>query len=205
MSRRGKLLVVAVAFVAAWAAIAPSLATRLIVSKELDHADAILVLSGSAVYKERTRKAAELCRDGVATTVIISDDGTRAGWFSGEQNNPRYVDLEVRELTANGVPNDAIVVLPGSVAGTDDEARAVIHAIDERGIRQLLIVTSGYHTRRALWTFEKILAGRPVEIGIVGVSPGDQTPGPQYWWITPRGWQTVAAEYVKMAVYYFYY
>lgn len=149
--------------------------------------------------------AAGLFREGVAPIVMITDDGTRAGWFSGERNNPRYVDLETRELIANGVPPEAIIVLPGSVAGTDEEAKAAAKIVDERNIQRLLIVTSAYHTRRALWTFERILSGKQVEIGIFGVAPGDQTPASWYWWLTPRGWQTVAGEYVKFAVYYAYY
>lgn len=205
MNRKLKIGLVAIILAAIWVFGAPLLATNLILEKPLDHADAILVLSGSAVYKERTRKAAELYKQGVAPIVIVTNDGTRAGWLSGEQKNPRYVELEQRELLANGVMPDSIVVLAGEVSGTDDEARAVISEIDARQIRSLLLVTSAYHTRRSLRTFEKIVAGKEVAIGVVAVPPGDRTPGAWYWYLTPRGWQTVAGEYVKIAVYWAYY
>lgn len=205
MRRWIKFSLIGAIFLSAWTLFSPHLATHLIVERPLDKADAILVLSGSAVYKERTAKAAELYHEGLAPLIIITNDGTNAGWFSGEQQNPPYVELERRALVANGVPPEAIVQLPGVVAGTDDEAKAIAAEIEARCIRSLGIVTSAYHTRRALWTFDRILADKHIAIGIRSAPPGDRTPGPLYWWLTPRGWQTVAGEYVKIAVYYAYY
>ena len=196
---------VAMILTAVWALIAPSLANYLIVEKPLDHADAMIVLSGSAVYKERAKKAAELYKQGVASRILITDDGAHAGWTRDERTNLPFVELEQRELIANGVLPDSIAVLPGKVSGTDDEAKALAAEIAARPMGTVLIVTSGYHTRRALKTFERILAGAHIEIGITGVPPGDQTPNPNDWWLQRRGWQTVAGEYVKSAVYYFYY
>lgn len=200
-----KLGGVAIILTAVWALVAPSLANYLITEKPLKHADAIIVLSGSAVYKERTKKAAELYKRGIASRIFITDDGAHAGWSRDERANLPFVELEQRELIANGVMPDAITVLPGHVSGTDYEAQALADEIAARPMGSVLIVTSAYHTRRALRTFEKILAGKPVSIGITGVPPGEQTPNPNYWWLQPLGWQTVAGEYVKSVVYYFYY
>ncbi len=136
---------------------------------------------------------------------MITNDGGHAGWSSVEQTNVPFVELEQRELIANGVPAEAIAVLPGIVAGTDDEARAVAGAIGARGLRSLLIVTSAYHTRRALRTFDKLLADKNIELGIVAAPLGEQSPEPNRWWLTARGWPMVAGEYVKSAVYYAYY
>ena len=196
---------VAIILIVVWALIAPSLANYLIVEKPLDHADAIIVLSGSAVYKERTRKAAELFKQGVAPRILITDDGSHAGWSRDERANLPFVELEKRDLIAGGVPPDSIKVLPEKVSGTDDEAKALAAEIAARPLASVLIVTSGHHTRRALRTFEKILAGTQTQIGIIGVPPGDQTPNPNYWWLSRRGWQMVAGDYVKSVVYYFYY
>jgi uncharacterized SAM-binding protein YcdF (DUF218 family) len=188
-----------------WVAVAPQLAGHLIVEKPLDHADAMIVLSGSAVYKERTQKAAELYKKGVAPLIFINNDGERAGWSQQEQTNPPYVELEQRELIANGVMPDAIVVLTGVVSGTDQEVQAIKPELDQRQIKSLLVVTSAYHTRRALRTFEKVLADKDVKIGIAHPPAGVATPDPNYWWLSPSGWQMVAGEYVKSAVYYLYY
>lgn len=205
MKRRLIYLLALIVFGCCWLLLAPCLATYLIVDKPLEHADAIVVLSGSAVYKERTRKAAELFKQDVAPRIILTDDGEQAGWSRKEQTNPPFVELEQRELIANGVLPEAITVLPGQVSGTDQEAKALADEITARPVTSILIVTSAYHTRRALRTFEKILAGRDVEIGIAFPPPGDQTPTPTFWWLKARGWQTVAGEYVKSAVYWVFY
>ena len=205
MKRKATNILLLAGLFAVWIIIAPFLATFLIVEKPLARADAIIILSGSAVYKERTKKAAELYKQGVAPRVIISNDGGRAGWLDDEKDNLPFVELEQRELIANGVEPEAITVLPGTVSGTDDEAKRLAEEIAARPIGKVLIVTSAYHSRRALRTFEKILAGKNVEIGIAHPPTGEQTPNPNFWWLRPRGWQTVAGEYVKSAIYYLYY
>ncbi len=204
--RRGlKYIFALVIAAAAWMLFSPLLATSLIVEKPIERADAILVLSGSAVYKERTQKAAELYNRQVAPLVMLTDDGSRAGWSRTEETNLPFVELARRQLVAAGVAPDAIIILPGVVAGTDDEAKALAEELNARPLAAVVVVTSAYHSRRALRTFEKILGENPASIGIVTAPPGIQTPDPLYWWTMPRGWQMVAGEYVKSVVYYAYY
>ena len=205
MNRKLKFALAAAVVLAVWALIAPSLANYLIVERPLPNADAIIVLSGSAAYKERTQKAAELYKRGVAPRIFITNDGGRAGWSRDERKNSPYVELEQRELIANGVAPDAITVLPGEVFGTDDEATVLAAAIEVNPIHSLVIVTSAYHTRRALRTFEKILGGKGVDIGIEHASIGESNPKPEFWWLRLSGCQTVGAEYLKSAVYWAYY
>lgn len=188
-----------------WVYLSPFLATHLIVDRPMLNADVIIVLSGSAVYKERTRKAAQLYKQGVSTRILITNDGERAGWSRGEQRNPFYVELEQRELIANGVMPDAITLLPGEVTGTEWEARALATEIDARPLESILIVTSPYHTRRSLKTFKRVLAGKQVEIGIVHTPLDEHSPMPDYWWLSRKGWSSVGSEYVKSAVYWAYY
>ena len=202
MSRRFKFILAVTATLVIWALFAPHLATYLIVSRPLAKADAIIVLSGSEVYRERTRKAAELYKQGISQRILITNDGEFSGWSQTEQTNPPFFELERRDLIANGVPPEAIEVLPGIVSGTDDEARAVAAENDARPLQTLVIVTSPYHTRRALRTFDKILTGRGVDIGIEHPGVGEMSPTPNYWWLTPSGWQMVAMEHLKSVIYY---
>jgi uncharacterized SAM-binding protein YcdF (DUF218 family) len=186
-----------------WSVAAPILARFLIVEKPLEKADAIIVLSGAAAYKERTRKAASLYRQGVAPRIFITNDGQCSGWSEADKKNLIYVELERRELISNGVDPEAIEILKGTVAGTGDEAVATAREIEARPIGSLLVVTSPYHTRRALNAFERLLEGTRVDVGIVVAS--DPTHAPVLWWFFPSGWRLVVGEYVKSAVYYFYY
>ncbi len=205
MIGKPRLILASASLVAVWIVCSPFLAKWLIVEKRLDHADALMVLSGSAVYKERTRTAAELYKQGVATRIFITDDGQRSGWSQAEQTNPPYVVLEQRELVANGVSPDAITVLPGKVSGTGDEAAKLAAELDTGAVNSVVIVTSAYHSRRALWTFERILAGKNVDIGVSYAPAGVGTPKTWSWWMGFRGWQMVAGEYFKLAYYRLYY
>ena len=183
--------------------IAPFLAGYLIRNKKIDKPDAILVLAGSAAYKERTARAAELFREGAAPRIVLTDDGRSSGWSESERRNVKYVELAKRELVSGGVPDDRIAILDGDVAGTIDEAKVMCGAAERLGVAKVLLVTSGYHTRRALRAFEGIATkeSRPIEFGIDGVAPGSDTPSVSTWWLSVKGWEFVAGEYVK-AIYY---
>lgn len=58
MNRNFKVLIFFLGLFLVWIFVAPFLAENLIVEKPLERADAILVLRGSSVYKERTHKVA---------------------------------------------------------------------------------------------------------------------------------------------------
>lgn len=201
---RKKLIITILAAVAAWVIAAPLLATYLIVERPLEQADAIIVLSGSAVYKERIAHAAKLFRERRSPVIYITNDGERSGWSETEQRNMPYVELEQRELFAAGVPVDSVRVLPGVVSGTDDEARAMAAETDTAELRSVLIVTSAYHSRRSLRTFERTFAGKGVELGIAPAPLNENSPTRFAWWLHPAGWRMVAGEYVKSVVYWAY-
>ena len=189
------------AILLAWTILAFFLAKALVVEKPLDHADVILVLAGSSAYVERTHKAVLIYEQGVAQKIVLTDDGEQAGWSQNEQRNPSYVELAKRELVARGVPDDAIKILEPKVAGTMDEAKVVYKfALDKRW-KSLLIVTSPYHSRRALHTFESVFATNGLEAN-VGIVVAEQTRQDFFWWLAWNGWRDVAGEYVKSLVYY---
>ena len=206
MTRRKYLLIFSATIaIVCWSFLAPLLATRLIVEHRLEKADVIVVLSGSAAYKGRTRLAAELFARGTAPIVLVSDDGERAGWSQAEQTNLPFVELARRELIKHGVPQDAIVQLPGVMTGTDSEAKAVAAYVDAGHTHSVLLVTSPYHTRRSYETFRKALSGRYVELGITSTPVGKSSPPPGTWWLRPTGWRDVTGEYVKTLVYWLFY
>ena len=190
---------------AAWAFVARAAAEALIVTAELPRADAVVALAGSSAYVERARRAAEIVREGRATKVLLTDDGQLSGWSNESESNPRFVERAAAELASAGVPGADVEVLPQTVSSTHDEALLVREYARERGLRSIMLVTSGYHSRRALWTFRRAFEGSGVRVGIEPVAPGEQTPTPGTWWLSPRGWQTVAGEYVKLVYYWLRY
>ena len=199
--------------IVAWTIVAGLAARALIVREPLQKADAIVVMSGASAYLERTAKAAQLFHDGRASLILLTDDETRGGWDNLRQRNAFFVEREMDELLEAGVPLDNVFIVPGVAHSTRDEAKLVKdYAFSDRGmrltptgIRSVLIVTSAYHSRRTLGTFEKTFAGTNVKFGIEP-SPDDSfNASSALWWVRPEGWRNVGGEYAKLIYYYFKY
>lgn len=200
LALRAALLVVSVLVV--WAVVAWVAARALVVQAGPVQAEAIVVLAGSSTYKERADEAARLFHEGRAPKIILTNDGLQSEWSSELQRNPFYVERAVEQLRRAGVPAENIETLPQVVTSTYDEALLLREYVRAHGLRSVLIVTSAYHTRRALWTLRRVLKDEPVSIGLSAPPPGQQTPRPLTWWWHIKGWRMVAGEYLKLVYYY---
>lgn len=190
-----------------WIAVAPLLADHLVIDEPLSKTDAIVILSGAADFAQRARGGADAFHNGIAPLILITDDDQRGGWDDTEKGNPYFIDRMEKALASHGVPPNNIERIPGHVAGTADEAEAVIRIATERNYRSLLVVTSDYHARRAFWTFERIAQRHNVNliVGLMRSPSGENYPDRYTWWLTPRGWRSVGAEYLKFCWYWLYY
>ena len=173
----------------------------LIVRAPLDRADAIVVLSGSATLSERVQHAARLYAEKRAPKILLTTDNRRGGWSSAEQRNPYFYEISISELNRLGVPSESIEVVGPPVTSTWEEGMAVRDYAKAHNLRSILIVTSSYHSRRALFTFRHFLADAGAQVGIDPVETGIQTPPPATWWLHIRGWQLVLVEYLKLIYY----
>ena len=198
---RRTLRIVALAIIA-WSLLAWIAARALITRAELSSADALVVLAGSSTYLERTGWAARLYREGRAPLIILTNDGVRGGWSVAEQRNPLFVELAAEELRREGVAAEKIETIPEVASGTYEEAMRLREYSVARKLRSILVVTSAYHSRRALWTLRRVFEGSGIEIGLEAPAPGIQTPTPATWWWHGMGWQIVPGEYAKMIYYW---
>lgn len=180
-------------------------ARALIVRSDLVHADAILILAGSSTYLERSSRAAQLFHEGRAPKIILTNDNLQSGWSVDQMRNPLFVERAADELRRRGVPAEKIEVVPGAVTSTYEEAVGVRQYAAEHGLRSILIVTTAYQSRRALWTFRRVFQGRSVLVGMEPVAPGEQAPRPAIWWYHRLGWELVPGEYSKMFYYWVHY
>lgn len=142
-------------------------------------ADAIVLLGGES--QGRPVEAARLYHLGVAPRVVVVGTGDNA-------SNRRI-------LSRAGVPSEAILIEPSS-SSTLENATFVRPMLEQAGIRRALLVTSSFHARRALATFQQRIPG--VVFGISTSRIG--------WWDTPQGrpqednW--AAKEFVKLGYYW---
>ncbi len=165
-------------------------------------ADAIVVLSGSSTYIERANWAAKLYREGRAPLIVLTDDGLIGGWDNREDRNPHYYEMTARRLQQQGVPADRIQLAPGIAVSTYGESVLVRDHATARNLKRLLVVTSGYHSRRALWSMRRACEGSGIQVGMDSAPPGWQTPSPWLWWSRRWGWKVVGGEYLKMVYYW---
>ncbi len=169
----------------------------LIVTAQPDSGDVILLLSGSSSIYERTQYAAKLYSERRAPKIVLTNDNQMGGWSPTEERNPYFHEITSRELQRLGVPATDIEVIPTPVSSTSEEAAVMRQYCEGKNIRSVVIVTSAYHSRRALTIFRSAFASGGVTVGVLPVPTGWQSPHPSIWWLSPRGWEVVAGEYVK--------
>jgi uncharacterized SAM-binding protein YcdF (DUF218 family) len=177
-------------------------ARALIVRAELSSADALVVLSGASTYLERTDWAARLFKEGRAPRIILTNDNVQGGWSVDEQRNPLFIELAAQELRQKGVPAEKIETILKDASGTYEEALRLREYAVEHKFRSILIVTSSYHSRRALWTMRRVFEGTGIEIGLDAPGTGLQTPAPATWWWHETGWRIVPSEYITLVYYW---
>src|SRR5580765_61876 len=147
-TRRRRFLIIAPVLVLCAPLFAFLAARLLIVRAAVQSPDAIIVLSGSSTYLERASWAAKLYREGRAPLVVLTNDGVISGWDNREDRNPLFYELSMRRMQQEGVPSTHIQVAPGQAVGTYDESLLVRDFAAKHRLHRLLIVTSGYHSRR---------------------------------------------------------
>jgi len=148
----------------------------LVVSVPLPRADAIVVMAGG--NDVRLPPVAELYREGVATGVLLTNDGIFASWSQKYQRNLYLVEWAREDLVKMGVPENAIALLNYTASGSiHDALNTLAYVRTHPEIGSLLVVTSDYHTRRTLWTFRRVFEGQGTQIGVYPVADLSET-----WW-----------------------
>jgi uncharacterized SAM-binding protein YcdF (DUF218 family) len=146
--------------------------TALVTVRDIAQPDAIVSLASHEW--ERLPEAAALARRAPQARILLTEP------MSVNEFNCHDCANRINRLVAAGIDRGRIEVLPRRVYRTLDEAEAVRQwALTERP-RSVVVVTSPYHTARALACFRSVLS----ETGIaVGVHPASGSPArPGRWW-----------------------
>jgi uncharacterized SAM-binding protein YcdF (DUF218 family) len=113
--------------------------------------DAIVVLDGGA-SDARYLKGLELLRAGYGKTLFLD---ARADVRQYGHTPAEHAAAYIKETA--GDLGDRVRVCPTNENGTKFEIKYVAKCLDSVGARSVLIVTSDYHTRRALSTAKKLM------------------------------------------------
>lgn len=151
-------------------------------------ADAIVVVSGGDT-QARTEAGIKLYKNGWADTLILSG-------AAQDKSGPSNAEAMQLQAIQAGVPSSSILI-DSEAQSTQQNAENTQTIFHEENYHNVILVTSGYHQRRASLEFNKL--AEDVTIRNYPVQDSDWG---WYWWVTPRGWWLAGGELVKIIVFY---
>jgi len=164
-------------------------------------ADAIIILSGGKMT--RIPKGLDLWQKGFAPLIFLTEEKSR----NSNYQHLKVSDLEFARRVAaqsniNNVPWAVILSISGGATSTFDEAIDTLRLAKDRGWRRIIIVTDHFHTRRALYAFEKVFdkSGIEVQVGYANNEIFDAT----NWWTSDVGISSFVLETIKYPIYLFW-
>jgi len=159
-------------------------AGRLLVINAPEKSDVILVLAGET--DRRPALAVELLSQGFASRVLI--DVPAAAQIYGISQ----VDLAERYVQSLRQRSE-ITVCPIDGLSTRDESRDAKKCLGKLASSRVLIVTSDFHTRRALSVFRHELRGRSFSIA----ASHDHEQFGEQWWVHRQWAKTCFEEWLR--------
>ncbi len=153
-------------------------------------ADAIIVVSGGDT-RARAAAGIEHYKNGWANKIVFSG-------AAQDKSGPSNAEAMRQQALAAGVLPESILIDEEAV-NTQQNAEKTQSILTEQGFKKVILVTSGYHQRRASLEFEK-QAGTAVQVLSWPLSK-DKDWG-AFWWVTPRGWWLAVGELVRIGAFY---
>lgn len=147
-------------------------------------ADIALVLAGDG-RGNRILKAGELVHAGYVRQAMVSGpDGNY---------NLHECDLAIPFAVKAGFPESYFAHFENTALSTRDEARQAAPVFRRMGVKRVLIVTSDFHTRRALRLFRE----EAPDLEFLMVAAPDAYFSAGGWWKNREGRKTAFNEWVK--------
>lgn len=169
----------------------------LIIQDNLHHTRSVVLLTGDYF---RSRVVAGLLHDRIAEVVLIPKVRTAKEEELGIVSDPTSIQVQV--LGRLGVPDQQVRLLDfeNGVTSTYEEALSV-NAYLARHPEEttIILVTSGFHTRRARWIFSKVLHWPEDRIQVAPSPYGSFDVS--NWWKDEQGLVHFVIEYMKFGFY----
>jgi uncharacterized SAM-binding protein YcdF (DUF218 family) len=173
----------------------PQLGYYLVVSDPLKRSDAIVALGGGD--PQRIIVATRLYQEKWAPIIIASGDLT-PDYVEALGEKLTYAELGAKLIIGKGVPPENVVIIKRGTS-TFEEAIGVKEYAQEKKFRQIIVVTSIYHTRRTRAVYRKIFGGSGIEVIIRPAEGGKFST--DRWWTREDDLVFVNSEWVKLILY----
>jgi len=151
-------------------------------------AEIAVVLAGD-YWGYRLTKGAELVRQGYVPLVLVSGP---PGFYGVNE-----ADAAIHFAIVKGYPAQWFIPVYHTALSTREEATAILDALKQRNIHSALLVTSNYHSARALRIFrdkERQRGGGP---DLRMVASADRFFSAAGWWHNREGRKTAFMEWTK--------
>ena len=147
--------------------------------------DAILVLAGET--DRRPQRALQLLSQGYGKRIVL-DVPNNAKLYE-------FTQIELAQKYIQDLPQAAsLSICPIDGLSTKDESKDAEKCLQREGAKSVLIVTSDFHTRRALEVFRREFPGREYS---VAAARNDEGFGSRWW--THRQWaKTFVDEWLRL-------
>jgi len=172
-----------------------------VVSNATKNADMIIVLSGAP--EERLLEAIKLYKKGYSKKIFYTDP-------IKYESEHKYPEIFLSQLTiAKKVAQKEhikIHIIPNLNKGatsTFDEAYDTARYVKKHNIKHIILITSAFHSRRALYAFKKIFQKKGIDINIEMYVPPQQLKRINGWWRREVDISYMVTEPFKMLIYFF--
>ena len=147
--------------------------------------DAILVLAGET--DRRPQRALQLLSQGYGKRIVLD--------VPNNANLYEFTQIELAQKYIQDLPQAASVsICPIDGLSTKEESKDAEKCLQREGAKSVLIVTSDFHTRRALEVFRREFPGREYS---VAAARNDEGFGSRWW--THRQWaKTFVDEWLRL-------
>ena len=150
---------------------------------------AIVAVSGGDT-NARTDEAIKLFQNGWSDTLIFSG-------AAQDKTGPSNAAAMRTRAIASGVP-ESVIHLDEYSETTRQNAENVKNIFVTRKLHDIILVTSGYHQRRASLEFN----ARTTSVNIINHPAPTDSGWSAWWWLTPRGWWLAGGEFFKIIGFY---
>jgi uncharacterized SAM-binding protein YcdF (DUF218 family) len=165
-----------------------ALGSALVHDEGAAQAEIAVVLAGDS-WGYRLTKGAELVRQGFVPRVLVS--GPPASYDVNE------ADAAIHFAIRKGYPAEWFIPVYHTALSTREEATAILDALQQRHIHSALLVTSDYHSARALRIFRGVERQRGGGPNLRMVASGDRFFSAANWWHNREGRKIAFMEWSK--------
>jgi uncharacterized SAM-binding protein YcdF (DUF218 family) len=163
-------------------------------------ADTLVVLGGG--IETRFPHALELYRQGYADTILLTDLRPFTLGIPDFDCSQSKVAFAYRDYYE---PDAPVLIVPSrsgkQAVSTFDESWDLLAYSQSKGYTRLIIVTDEFHTRRALYAFEKVFKGSGIRVEAMGAP--NAVFNEKNWWRSDSGLKAYLLEPLLLTVYFF--